>query len=72
MRVASIGKLEEGKPVGHVSHSDINVSSAVGEMHKGIRAPWWMSPYFHSRDKVLEAQKRYQTRNVPIHDSFFE
>ncbi|WP_129572174.1 hypothetical protein [Caballeronia glathei] len=76
MQVSSIGVLDDNKKaVDHVLYHHIdklNAESATGERHRGISAPWWMSPYFHSREKVLAAQRRWQTRNVPIDDAFFE
>jgi hypothetical protein len=50
----------------------LNTDNTVPGGHQGVRAPWWMSPYFHSRAKVVEAQERYKRRNIPLEDTFFE
>jgi len=74
MQVSSIGVLGADRTAAnrHVPFHEINVKSAAGEKHRGIKAPWWMNPYFHSRTKVLEAQQRWNERNKPIDESFFE
>jgi hypothetical protein len=74
MQVLSIGVLVNDMPAPgrHVPYDQINVQSAAGEKHLGIKAPWWMSPHFHSRTKVLEAQQRWNKGNKQIDKSFFE
>jgi hypothetical protein len=74
MQVTSIGVLGDDRASAgrHVPYHEINVHSVAGEKHQGIKAPWWMNPHFHSRSKVMEAQQRWKTRNIPIDESFFE
>jgi hypothetical protein len=53
-----------------VSTGDLPTSS--GGIKAGIVRPFWMGPFLYNKSRVLQAQKRFLTRNIPIELSFFE